>query len=261
MNRLPYSELCQRFNPGDLLLFRGGDWISKTIMKIETIENCSGQFSHVGVVVNSDMLPTIPQLKPGRWYVLESTCTVPYFTDGVPDVRTGMIRFGVQLRDLELVVRDYEGVRQKLSNGGEGRMVAWARLRNNPWCDPGRKDWVVSKMTKLIDKVGFKPYEWRFINLIAAAFPRFRRGRLWFDELTSDCYHALSTLGITNDKTAKEVEESTIFCSQLVCMVYQALGRVDKKVDPSDIDPMDYLVPRDPTFRRLVDDPVEMIPS
>jgi hypothetical protein len=265
MNKATYSELSRRFSPCDLLLFRGGDWISKTIMKIETIENGKGEFSHVGVIVNSEVLPNIPQLEKGKWYILESTCTVPYFTDGVPDIRTGMIRFGVQIRDLEKVVIDYEGIRQKMKagaiGGDESRIVAWARLKRNPWRDPGLRELTIKRMTKLVEKVGYRPYEYRLINLLAAAFPWLRRERLWFDEFVSDGYHALSTLGIAKDKTPKEVEESTLFCSQLVCMVYKTIGRVDKSIDPADIDPMDYLVPRDPKFPLLVDEPIEIVPN
>ena len=244
-----YSVLSTKFSPCDLLLFRGSDFISKTIMKVESYEVGYGEYSHVGMVVNSDVLPHIPQLKKGRWYVLESTCTIPYVTDGVPDVRTKATRFGVQIRDLELVVNNYE----------KKGVVAWAKLNNNPWHKD--KKHTAHKMDKVVNEVGWKPYEYRLINLIAAAFPWFRRGRLWFDEFESEAYHALSTLGFADDKTPKQVEEMTLFCSQLVALVYRALGVISHDIDPSDVMPVEFLRPRIKSMEGVVQDPIVILPQ
>lgn len=274
LEEFKYSELSKEFSPGDLLLFRGGDWISKTIMGVENFEVGHGDFSHVGIVVNAEALPHISQMKPDRWYVLESTCTVPYVTDGVPDIRTGATRFGVQIRDLELVVVDYEGLKAKeipkvatapskleppcrLTVGEETKIVAWARLNNNPWHT--RKEWTIHQLTKLVEKIGWKPYEWRMLNLAAAAFPWFRRYRMDFDEYVADGYHALSTLGF-KDKDAKQVEMSTIFCSQLVTMAYQVMGLVDKHIDPTDVMPIEFLYPRLKSMEGLVQAPKAIVP-
>jgi hypothetical protein len=113
---------------------------------------------------------------------------------------------------------------------------------------------------KVVNEIGWKPYEYRLINLIAAAFPWFRRGRLWFDEFESEAYHALSTLGFADDKTPKQVEEMTLFCSQLVALVYRALGVISKDIDPGDIMPVEFLHPRIKSMEGIVQQPIVVLP-
>jgi hypothetical protein len=67
-----------------------------------------GDFSHIGLAITRDALD-LPCLEPGKLYVWESTFSAPAgffarFTDKVPDRETEGVRFGVQIRDLELVV-------------------------------------------------------------------------------------------------------------------------------------------------------------
>src|SRR5262245_63829703 len=106
--------------PIDLILFRGTDPVSHAICFLEAKKLGRGDFSHVGLAVTREALD-LPFLEPGKLYVWESTFSAPVgfwakFTDRVPDRETEGVRFGVQIRDLELVVPGYA------SSGGK---VAW----------------------------------------------------------------------------------------------------------------------------------------
>jgi len=245
---ITYDELATKAQPGDLLLFKGNDFISKTVCMIEMLETdvtnsstCS-ICSHVGIVVNAEALPNVKQLKPDRLYILESTCTLPYISAQIPDERLHKCRMGVQIRDLELVIKSYLKV--------ENACVFWCKLQDNPW-ETSRDD-MIAKIDHLVQEIGYRPYEYRIINLLASVFPFLRSTRMTFDVMVSDVYHILSTLHLANDKTPKDIEEQTLFCSQLVSMFYQRLGLLNLQIDPADIIPVDYIHPRDERMDDLV---------
>lgn len=240
---ISYEELYTKAQPGDLLLFRGNDFISKTICMIEMLETECSVCSHVGVVVNAETLPNVKQLKPNKLYILESTSLIPYISDKIPDERLHSIRMGVQIRDLELVINSY--------NKTQGSCVFWCKLESNPW--ETQRDTMIANVTKLVEEVGNRPYDYRLINLLASVFPWMRSTRLFFDVFVSDVYHVLSTIHLAKDKTPKDIEEQTIFCSQLVTMFYQAVGLLCKDIDPADVIPIDYVYPRDERMKSLIE--------
>lgn len=86
----------------DLLLFAGNEPISGLIRKFEYITLGNGKWSHVGVVLEGKHLPGI--LNPDSIYVWESTVAFD-----VPDVLTGVCGSGVQIRDLKLLCKHYNG--------------------------------------------------------------------------------------------------------------------------------------------------------
>lgn len=125
-NKFPsrlYNEISKEFSPFDAILFQGGDVVSKTIMIAEEMsvdDDGEYKFSHLGMLVNSQVLPDIKQLIPGEWYVFESTMSMqPY--DSVPDVVSKQGKFGTQIRHLTEIVHSYNG------------KMAWGKLINNPW--------------------------------------------------------------------------------------------------------------------------------
>lgn len=242
-----FQALKEIINPGDLILFKGVDFVSKSICKIETFVNGNGDYSHVGVVVNKRFLPTIEELKEDKLYILESTCTIPHITDGVPDVRTKRVRFGVQLRDLDLVVKMYE------KNGGK---VAWSKLKYNPFLY--NKD-IPKIMTKLINKIGYKKYDFFILDMFAAAFPKLRKARAKFEGFEYEGNLILSTLDIVERSTKEDIKYKMLFCSELVCMVYQEIGLIDKKLDPMNVMPSDYISNRYKELSNLFDKPIEII--
>src|SRR3990170_4951280 len=92
----------------DLIFFSGNDIISEIVEDGESLEyreNPMRRFSHVGLIISKNILPFIPQLEDGKYYIWES-CVI---TSGPKDVETKKHRYGVQIRDLIDVVSTYEG--------------------------------------------------------------------------------------------------------------------------------------------------------
>jgi len=92
------------FKTGDLLLFHGatsgGNCFSNLLSCL--IEKCtSSHFSHSGIVIKNPQF-TSPPLR--GLYILESTGL-----EDVYDVENQEIKFGVQLRDLREVIKNYDG--------------------------------------------------------------------------------------------------------------------------------------------------------
>lgn len=116
-----WDDLVKLITPLDLVLFAGKDFVSSTIRKLQNKKLQIGDFSHVGVVVSSDILPHVKQLQPGEWYVWESTSSLrlPGFENEVPDV-FGNHKLGVQIRNLKKVLDIYNGD------------IYIAKLKNNP---------------------------------------------------------------------------------------------------------------------------------
>ena len=92
------------FDTGDILLFHGatsgGNCLSNLLSG--AIEKCTrSNYSHAGIVIKD---PTFTPEPLKGLYILESTG----FED-VKDVEDHQVKFGVQLRELEEVVKNYDG--------------------------------------------------------------------------------------------------------------------------------------------------------
>lgn len=190
-------------------------------MRVEKdVEGC-GEFSHVGVVVNSEILPNVRNLKPGRWYVWESTASGK-LGEGIKNIN-GRTFLGVQVRDLEEVVLKYGEV------GGD---VAWASLINNPY---GKNLNIPLIMEDLYNKYNNTYYDCCIPDLIASIFKNFRKVR--------NLYRKFMPVDLQ-------------FCSELVARVYQKLGIIDQNLDPEDVTPVDFLGYDQDGIPKLVKDPV-----
>ena len=111
--------------PLDLILFRGMDPVSKAICFMEAKEaRARGFLTHRHGRHAGSVGFAIPRAGQGLRLGIDAQRAPAgfwaRFTDKVPDVETKGLRFGVQLRDLELVVEGYS------SNGGK---VAWCAYR------------------------------------------------------------------------------------------------------------------------------------
>lgn len=104
LDTMNYSDIP--FRTGDLILFHGNvcKGREKCFLKLLSccIECCTrSQFSHSGIVIKNPEF-TSPPLR--GLYLLESTGL-----ENVRDVENNEIKFGVQLRKLDEVLRDYNG--------------------------------------------------------------------------------------------------------------------------------------------------------
>ena len=70
---IPYKEIKSIIKPLDMILFRGGEVVSSTIRILEKLQAGNGDWSHVGLVVDTTILPNIPNGKDDKLYIWEST--------------------------------------------------------------------------------------------------------------------------------------------------------------------------------------------
>jgi hypothetical protein len=105
-----WCDLIKIIQPLDLVLFSGNDIISSTIKTLQNKKLNIGAFSHVGVIVNSEILPHIKEIQKNEWYIWESTSSLrlPGFENEVPDI-FGDHKIGVQIRNLKKVLDIYNG--------------------------------------------------------------------------------------------------------------------------------------------------------
>ncbi len=239
--------------PMDLILFRGVDAVSNAICVVEAKKKGRGDFSHAGLAVTREVLD-LPFLEPGKVYVWESTMSAPAgfwskFTDQVGDAEgRDEVRFGVQLRDLELVIPAYE------ASGGH---VAWSSFGGErPPDDEAR-----AHLHQLYQEYGHAPYTANLLEVFGVVFPHVRHLRDAFDSAEDRLAHFRNHIlekahahGHREDGRAVEDSHHHVFCSQWVAMVYQSLELVDIK-DPRLVAPVDFLA------HPLFEEPVPLVPE
>jgi len=252
LERMCYNKIESRLQPLDLLMFRGGDFVSASIRYLEEKLLGNGSFSHVGIVVTRELMPWLKVLKPGEKYVWESTMSIPIgdFVEDVPDVESGKGRFGVQIRVLKDVVESY-------TNAETEALVAWVPLKDNPWACPGHHKRIRKIVRKLHKEVGCKTYELNLLELAASLFPilrRFRKKTEWIEDTT---YGILRSFDIVEGDGG----DAFYFCSELVAYIYKKLGIVSQDINPHEVVPMDFLGYDRGGMRDIVDEsPVVLVP-
>jgi hypothetical protein len=242
MTSTSYDNIKDQLRPFDLLLFRGGEFVSKLIRRLEQYQIGNGEFSHVGLIVTKDVLPFISQLEDGKLYVLESTFSFSIGNnEETPDIVTGKGRFGVQIRDLQSVVRTYTSV--------AGAKMAWAPLINNPWLDEFRRPHLIRQMTDIYNRYGRNKYEVNCLDLFASLFPCLRNTR----RRVYSVIVGIDRIITTNKITSRQAQSKYLFCSEFVGLVYVNLGIIQPSFNPSDMVPVDFLGYDQDGMPRIVD--------
>ena len=214
-----YSDLKNHIKPFDLIAFRGGDVISDLIAILEKYEVGADTFTHVGIVVTSEILPN-QNLDPDKLYILESTFAyqIPLIYDNKPDVITGRGHFGVILRDLEEIINWY------ICN--DKTKVAWCKLLNNPVINND----LITKFEQFFDSYHNRTYDMDLLGLFGAIFPQIRGLRDLQDKLLNKMFKRIKG----KDFPAWQ------FCSELVANAYQLIGVIDQKFDSKNVLPIDF---------------------
>jgi hypothetical protein len=209
--------------PLDVILFRGVDPVSRAICFFEEKRLGRGDFSHIGLAITRDALD-LPFLEPGKVYVWESTLSAPAgffarFTDKVPDRETEGVRFGVQIRDLELVVPAYA------SSGGK---VAWSRfLGQRP---PMRV--LRERLTALHEEFGHVAYTHNLFALFSVVYPGLRPARDAFSRAEDRLAHFVGhVLRRAREDAHVDHPEHHMFCSEWVGTVFSHLGLARPEFD------------------------------
>ena len=152
----------------DIVLFSGASMLSKFIRGLEKFSTGNGDWSHVGIIIDSTILP-LPQLIPGKKYIWESLMS----SGSVPDVICGKGRSGVQIRDFDEVVK----------HEVTGTVIAFCRLKKNPLLRRkiGHHDetelifnnrvlLIKNKIKKIYEKFGNAIYPRDLVKLYSALF-------------------------------------------------------------------------------------------
>ena len=210
-----YEDIKHKIKPLDLVVFRGGEFVSTGIRILEELQVGNADWTHVGLVIDASILPS---LSKNKLYVLESTMSGKLSGDKLCDIEGNGV-FGVQIRDMKKLVKAY--------NASGKTLVGWCSLKNNP-CDrrkgeqiddyQERIELLQENFTNIYEQYGHKTYDYNLISLASSLFPQLRcLRRKWIN---------------TNDK---------LFCSELVALVYCKLGILDEEeFNPADVVPVDF---------------------
>lgn len=255
MASIDFEQLSKQFSPLDLMFFRGTDLANGMICAVSQITTGENRFSHVGLIVNSEILPTVKELQPGKWYIWESTTSatsgiMANFVDNTPNIITGKGKFGVQIRDLEALTYSYT------KDGGE---MAWARLKNNPWTNAKNKKerhLLISKISSIQELLGDRTYDANCLSLLGAGFPCCRKPRDRMAKFVADGEEILVSWNFYKKSTNNQGMGGWLFCSEMVATVYQDLGLIDDDKDPQDVIPVDFLGVDVDGIPKLVEDPI-----
>lgn len=204
-----YTQVRDSLRSFDLVLFRGGDFVSDFIRfaeKRQLQKPGSGDFSHAGIIIKSDVL-NHPNVQPGKVYIWESTMSGK-LSDGVYNI-DGRSFLGVQLRDFDEVVDGYDKPNDTA--------VAICRLQQ-PF--PVNEE-VRSKFTALFNDLNGTRYDLNCCSLLGSLVPCLRSCR-----------------GCTED--ALDTDD-WLFCSELVALVYSKMGIFPGTVNPKNVVPVDFL--------------------
>lgn len=209
--------------PLDCIFFKGTEFVSEAIVKLERLTIGIGEWSHIGIVVNKDIIPSL-NVKDNDLYIWESTISSRsklINKDPTLDAESDEPIFGVQVRKLNNIIKN------DLKNGVK---IGWGKLKNNPIdkrdnedeaCYQNRLNILRSTLQKVHKDNYHKPYTFNICRLLGAVFS------------CCKCMRSSCCLG-----------ENWRFCSQLVAMVYEEIGVLDKTFDPEIITPQDIATPQ-----------------
>lgn len=227
------ERFLDEVRPLDLIVFKGSEFVSNAITAMEQYKTGIGSVSHVEVAI-SRVWCTKLQVVDDRMCSWGSTLSGP-LNDGVNNLETGGSTFGVQVRDLREIVREYLAT--------PGANVGVCRLSHNPTEQlPGESmsDYLdrVAKLRESLnnayDKFNGQHYNADPLALMAAIFPSLRGLR----DLTEE---ALEAAGFS---------KSWLFCSQFAAALYIEIGVIDDTTDgridgkipkPEDVLPVDFV--------------------
>lgn len=223
---VPYRQHKPRIRPFDVVFFRGGDAVSDLIrfaQKRGLGTPGAEDYSHVGMVVTSEILDD-PRLEPGKLYIWESTMS-GRLGDGVPNI-DGEAMLGVQLRDLDEVVRAYDKSKKTA--------VAFGKVRHPPDFD----DELRRKFTEVFQRLDGSKYDANPLSLLGSLIPALRPIRKISEDL-------LAT-------------QEWLFCSELVATVFIEVGIFPKWALACDVVPADFLGFDKDLVPRVLEHPVRV---
>lgn len=200
-----WSEVRNRLETLDMIQFRGWDWISRGMLRVEqrALGAKGGRYTHVALVMRgSDFPKTSPYHNDTKLYAFE--CTDPK-EDGVTNFN-GKKFSGVQLRDLDAIVPNYDR--------SEDTELAWMRMH-----DEVRPDIDPEELERVVERYLDRKFDWNPLHLFGALYKSVRPWRNLFERTYSS---------------------KRLFCSQLTALVLRDLGVLASEIEPLDVLPSDF---------------------
>lgn len=223
ISQFDLEDVLDKIRPLDLILFSGNTLISKTIKMAEKKKYGIGNVSHIGLIIDHSLIPSIKQMSKYNLYIWESTSS-KCRNNRLKDI-FNKSRFGVQIRNLEEVISCY------IHSGGR---VFWGKLKNNPMKiqDHESEDNYKNRIYKIISKMemiylnyGKSSYNLSIIDLAASIYP-------WMRPLRS--------LKNYIQRKTKKSKPVPLFCSEFVAIIYKELGIIEG-IETENIVPVDFL--------------------
>jgi len=244
-NLKSFDEIKSFILPFDSICFRGDNIVSDAIALIQKYELSINTFTHIGMVVTSDILPSYHYnnvefiLTPGKFYILEST-----MSNNMPDLISQKGKFGVQLRDLEEIIPHH------IHN--QKTRVAWCQLINNPFKIVENRPLLQQQFIQFFHDYYPRRYEIDPIGLLSSIITPLRPLRDKRDKIYSKIWKNMHKNALEKDIPIVNYQ----FCSELVASCYQMLGIYGKHVNTKDIVPMDFFGDNVDHIERVLDHPI-----
>lgn len=182
-------------DPLDIYFTKPRSGFGKMVDVVQKIIFGKSSGVHMAIIINRECFDH-PSLLYGVWYVMESTFHKhpdSYNHTSSLDCIDGIIKDGFQIRPLSSLISESER---------NGTKSFFTKLRNNPWHKPYMREFVKQRVMDLyIEYKDFK-YQAAPTHLLAPVM---------------SCF--IPIRGEENNK---------IFCSQLVCILYQKLFVIKK---------------------------------
>jgi hypothetical protein len=208
-----YQDAKEEIKPLDLLLFKGGDFVSNAIRFLEYVQlddDWADDFSHAGLVVTKDILDD-DRLEEGVLYVWESTMSGK-LGQNIYNMK-GKAFLGVQLRNFDVLIEAYDEP--------NNTRIAFCPLRGNPYDDVENRPQLKQKFTEIFTKYNGTRYDLNLYSLLSALYPRIRFLRPKIEKF-------LNT-------------EDWLFCSELCALVYKELDVLPSTVNEKNVLPVDFI--------------------
>lgn len=190
----------ENIKPLDLIFYKGTSLLSKTITLSEFVFRGSETFSHVGIVVNRDVMPSLC-VKDDKLYVWQSTSSIK--PGATKDIESGKGLIGVQINSLDDEIR----------NCNEGVLMAVGKLEINP-LDIFEKSVVQETLDRLHGEYLYRPYD-NIFSMMSIMVPCLR------------CYCCYDT--------TLEVQ-----CSEFLVLILQELKVLDSRIRSQEFGPDDF---------------------
>jgi len=208
------ESFISRCQPLDVIFFSGSGFVSKMIQFGQDLDgkNISKvKWSHVGVVVDTSIMPNIRNGIAGEKYIWESTYSGQFpghsEFNTVPDIESGECVFGIQIRPLKDVLITY----LKPKN----TFVARFPLKDNPIvnADKEMRRSIISRLEILHRDFYHRGYENSPVDCLSFVIPCCRPFRSCFG--TKDL----------------------IVCSEFTTIMLQKLGILEQDINPRNMTP------------------------